>query len=66
MLLVGSIVRSRLVLGRESALLAEPVTAHALASAAYRIGIVQSSQAIRNDLAQATKLRHPYVEENHG
>jgi multisubunit Na+/H+ antiporter MnhG subunit len=47
-------------------LLAGPVTAHALASAAYRVGIAQSSQAIRNDLAQATTSRYPSVEETHG
>ena len=46
-------------------LLAGPVTAHALASAAYRVGISQR-QAIRDDLAQATTSSHPSVEENRG
>lgn len=46
-------------------LLASPVTAHALASATYRVGI-PLRQAIREDLAQATTSSHPSVEENLG
>lgn len=46
-------------------LLAGPVAAHALASAAYRIGI-PLRLAIRDDLSQATKSSHRSVEENRG
>jgi multisubunit Na+/H+ antiporter MnhG subunit len=44
---------------------AGPVTAHALALAAYRVGI-PLRKALRDDLAQAVKQSHPSVEENLG
>ena len=67
LLLLGAVAWTPLGLGKGLVLialllLAGPVTAHALASAAYRVGIPQS-QAIRDDLAQATQ---PTVEENLG
>jgi multicomponent Na+:H+ antiporter subunit G len=46
-------------------LLAGPVTAHALASAAYRIGI-PLSQSLRDDLAQAAEPGRPPDATNPG
>lgn len=70
MLLVGAVVWTPLGLGRGLVLialllLAGPVMAHALASAAYRVGI-PLRQAIRDDLARAVKEIQPSVEENSG
>jgi multicomponent Na+:H+ antiporter subunit G len=67
LLLFGAVAWTPLGLGKGLVLialllLAGPVTAHALASAAYRVGIPQS-QAIRDDLTRATQ---PTVEENLG
>ena len=63
LLLVGALAWTPLGLGKDLLLialllLAGPVTAHALASAAYRIGIPQS-QAVRDDLAQVGARSHP-------
>jgi multicomponent Na+:H+ antiporter subunit G len=46
-------------------LLAGPVTAHALASAAYRVG-TPLRQAIRDDLAKAATQSHSFVEDTLG
>lgn len=45
--------------------LARPMTAHVLASAAYRLGI-PLRLAIRDDLARAVQQVHPSVEDNLG
>jgi multicomponent Na+:H+ antiporter subunit G len=70
LLLVGAVVWTPLGMGRGLVLialllLAGPVMAHALASAAYRVGI-PLRQAIRDDLARAVKRIDPSVEENNG
>jgi multicomponent Na+:H+ antiporter subunit G len=70
LLLLGAVVWTPLGLGKGLVLialllLAGPVTAHALASAAYRVGIPQS-QALRDDLAQALERSYPAAEENLG
>lgn len=70
LLLVGVVVWTPLGLGRGLVLialllLAGPVMAHALASAAYRVGI-PLGQAIRDDLARAVEQVHPSMEENNG
>jgi multisubunit Na+/H+ antiporter MnhG subunit len=57
LLLLGAVAWTPLGLGKGLVLIAlllfaGPVTAHALASAAYRVGI-PLSQVIRDDLAQA-------------
>jgi multicomponent Na+:H+ antiporter subunit G len=70
LLLLGAVAWTPLGLGKGLVLialllLAGPVTAHALASAAYRIGIPQS-QAFRDDLAQAVEQSQPSMEKNVG
>ena len=70
LLLLGAVAWTPLGLGKGLVLialllLAGPVTAHALASAAYRVGIPQS-QALRDDLAQVFEQSHPLVEEDLG
>ena len=70
LLLLGAVVWTPLGLGKGLVLialllLAGPVTAHALASAAYRVGIPQS-QALRDDLAQALEQGKTCVEEDLG
>jgi multicomponent Na+:H+ antiporter subunit G len=60
LLLLGAVAWTPLSLGKgllliALLLLAGPVTAHALASAAYRVGIPQS-QAIRDDLSPVAQL----------
>jgi multicomponent Na+:H+ antiporter subunit G len=70
LLLVGAVVWTPLGLGRGLVLialllLAGPVMAHALASAAYRVGI-PLRQAIRDDLARAVEQIHPSMEESDG
>jgi multicomponent Na+:H+ antiporter subunit G len=70
LLLLGAVAWTPLGLGKGLVLialllLAGPVTAHALASAAYRVGI-PPSQALRDDLAQALEQSYPSVEENLG
>ena len=70
LLLLGAVVWTPLGLGKGLVLialllLAGPVTAHALASAAYRVGIPQS-QAFCDDLVQAVEQSHPFVEEDLG
>jgi len=70
LLLVGAVVWTPLGLGRGLVLialllLAGPVMAHALASAAYRVGI-PLRQAIRDDLARAVAQIQPSVEESDG
>ena len=70
LLLLGAVAWTPLGLGKGLVLialllLAGPVTAHALASAAYRVGI-PLRRAIRDDLGQATTSSHRSVEENHG
>jgi multicomponent Na+:H+ antiporter subunit G len=67
LLLLGAVAWTPLGLGKGLVLvalllLAGPVTAHALASAAYRVGI-PLKQAIRDDLAQTAKTNHPSVED---
>lgn len=69
-LLLGAVAWTPLGLGKglilvALLLLAGPVTAHALASAAYRVGI-PLSQAIRDDLTAVTKPDQPTLEEKHG
>jgi multicomponent Na+:H+ antiporter subunit G len=61
LLLLGAVVWTPLGLGKSLVLialllLAGPVTAHALGSAAYRVGI-PLRQAIRNDLAEVPNHR---------
>ena len=70
LLLVGAVAWTPLGLGKGLVLialllLAGPVTAHALASAAYRVGIPQS-RPIRDDLAKVLEQSHPMEEENLG
>jgi len=70
LLLLGAVAWTPLGLGKGLVLialllLAGPVTAHALASAAYRAGIPQS-QALRDDLAQVFEQSHPLAEEDLG
>jgi len=70
LLLLGAVAWTPLGLGKglmliALLLLAGPVTAHALASAAYRVGIPQSA-ALRDDLAQVVEQSYPSVEENLG
>ena len=70
LLLVGAVAWTPLGLGKGLVLialllLAGPVTAHALASAAYRVGIPQS-RPIRDDLAKVLEQSHPVEEENLG
>ena len=70
LLLLGAVAWTPLGLGKGLVLialllLAGPVTAHALASAAYRVGIPQS-QAFCDDLAQVAAQSHSSVEENVG
>ena len=70
LLLIGAVVWTPLGLGRGLVLialllLAGPVTAHALASAAYRIGI-PLKQAIRDDLTRATSPESDQLEETFG
>jgi multicomponent Na+:H+ antiporter subunit G len=67
LLLLGAVAWTPLGLGKglvliSLLLLAGPVTAHALASAAYRVGIPLSS-ARCDDLAQAVEEGHLPVEE---
>jgi multicomponent Na+:H+ antiporter subunit G len=68
LLLLGAVAWTPLGLGKGLVLvalllLAGPVTAHALASAAYRVGI-PLRQAIRDDLAPVAKASQPSVEDN--
>jgi multicomponent Na+:H+ antiporter subunit G len=70
LLLLGAVAWTPLGLGKGLVLialllLAGPVTAHALASAAYRIGIPQA-QALRDDLAQALEQSKTCGEEEVG
>ncbi len=70
LLLLGAVAWTPLSLGKGLVLIAllllsGPVTAHALASAAYRVGILPR-QALRDDLARAREQVHPSVEENLG
>ena len=70
LLLLGAVAWTPLGLGKGMVLiallmLAGPVTAHALASAAYRVGIPQS-QALRDDLAQALEQSKTCGEEEVG
>ncbi len=70
LLLVGAIAWTPLGTGKGLVLialllLAGPVTAHALASAAYRVGI-PLRQAIRDNLAQVAKPIDSSPEENYG
>ena len=70
LLLVGAVVWTPLSLGKGLVLivlllLAGPVTAHALASAAYRAGIPQN-KTFRDDLSQAVEQSQPLVEKNPG
>jgi multicomponent Na+:H+ antiporter subunit G len=67
LLLLGAVAWTPVGLGKGLVLvalllLAGPVTAHALASAAYRVGI-PLRQAIRDDLARVAKASHPSVED---
>jgi multicomponent Na+:H+ antiporter subunit G len=67
LLLLGAVAWTPLGLGKGLVLialllLAGPVTAHALASAAYRVGIPQS-QALRDDLAHAIEQSKTCMEE---
>ena len=67
LLLLGAVAWTPLGLGKglvlvSLLLLSGPVMAHALASAAYRVGI-PLRKGIRDDLAQVI---HPTMEENHG
>jgi multicomponent Na+:H+ antiporter subunit G len=66
LLLLGAVAWTPLGLGKGLVLIAllllsGPVTAHALASAAYRVGIPQN-QALRDDLAQVIEQSRPFVE----
>lgn len=68
-LLLGAVFWTPLSLGKGLVLialllLAGPVTAHVLASAAYRIGI-PLKQALRDDLAQQVKNSNPAMENKH-
>jgi multicomponent Na+:H+ antiporter subunit G len=70
LLLFGAVAWTPLELGKGLVLvalllLAGPVTAHALASAAYRIGI-PLKQALREDLSRTENKNQPSVEENLG
>jgi multicomponent Na+:H+ antiporter subunit G len=70
LLLLGAVAWTPLGLGKGLVLialllLAGPVTAHALASAAYRVGIPQS-QALRDDLALALEQSKTCGEEEVG
>jgi multicomponent Na+:H+ antiporter subunit G len=70
LLLLGAVAWTPLGLGKGLVLialllLAGPVTAHALASAAYRVGIPQS-QALCDDLAQALEQSNACGEEDLG
>jgi multicomponent Na+:H+ antiporter subunit G len=70
LLLLGAVAWTPLGLGKGLVLialllLAGPVTAHALASAAYRVGIPQS-HALRDDLAQALEQISTCGEEERG
>ena len=70
LLLLGAVVWTPLGLGKGLVLialllLAGPVTAHALSSAAYRVGIPQS-HALRDDLAQALEQNNACVEKVRG
>lgn len=70
LLLVGAVVWTPLSLGKGLVLivlllLAGPVTAHALASAAYRAGIPQN-KTLRDDLSQAVEQSQPLAEKNPG
>jgi multicomponent Na+:H+ antiporter subunit G len=68
LLLIGAVAWTPLGLGKGLVLIAflllvGPVTAHALASAAYRVGF-PLKQAIRDDLTQAMGTGYSSVEEN--
>lgn len=70
LLLVGAVAWTPLGLGKGLVLivlllLSGPVTAHAMGSAAYRVGI-PLSQAIRDDLARAVEAETVSLEENVG
>lgn len=70
LLLVGAMAWTPLALGKGLVLIAlllvaGPVTAHSLASAAYRIGI-PLRRAIRDDLAPVVKPARPVAEESNG
>ena len=70
LLLLGAVVWTPLGLGKGLVLialllLAGPVTAHALSSAAYRVGIPQS-QARCDDLSQAVEQSQPSFEKTAG
>ena len=70
LLLAGAVAWTPLGLGKGLVLialllLAGPVTAHALASAAYRVGI-PLRQGIRDDLAQVANPIDASAEENYG
>ena len=70
LLLLGAVVWTPLGLGKglvliDLLLLAGPVTAHALASAAYRVGIPQS-QAYCDVLVQVVDQSQPPFEKNVG
>jgi multicomponent Na+:H+ antiporter subunit G len=70
LLLLGAVAWTPLGLGKGLVLiallmLAGPVTAHALASAAYRVGI-PPWQAFRDDLANASEQQRPCAEDQTG
>jgi multicomponent Na+:H+ antiporter subunit G len=70
LLLVGAVAWTSLSLGKGLVLialllLAGPVTAHALASAAYRVGIPQN-KSFRDDLSQAVGQGQPLAEKDPG
>ena len=70
LLLAGAVAWTPLGLGKGLVLialllLAGPVTAHALASAAYRVGI-PLRQAIRDELSKAATPTDSFPEENYG
>ena len=70
LLLLGAVAWTPLGLGKGLVLitlllLAGPVTAHALASAAYRVGIPQN-KTFRDDLSQAVEQGQPLAEKNLG
>ena len=70
LLLIGAVAWTPLGLGKGLVLialllLAGPVTAHALGSAAYRVGI-PLTQAIRDDLARAVQQPQSFVDDKSG
>jgi multicomponent Na+:H+ antiporter subunit G len=70
LLVIGAMAWTPLGLGKGLVLIAllllsGPVTAHALASAAYRVGI-PLRQAVRNDLTPAAEAEDGLLEENLG